>query len=355
VVDTQAEVLGRGVGFLRDLLRLGQRYDRPEGLPASLIAKMPKLENRAMGELLGAYERENCFYMGMAGDLPLNTPQMYYGDFDRDKASEKQEDILRAADRVPRFLNRPMTTLARWIAANKKRRYILLLEDLNDGESGDQVAGTSVARCRGVVQAVARAHAAYWGADLTGQFWLLPLDIDARMRHGMFMGSRSGFADYFGAELESKLAPYLRRLPQEGVGMVAELASAPTTLLHCDLRLDNLFFRGVDVVVFDWQLVRRGPGVYDIAYFLSGALDEGAGRDVIMGLLKAYHGELCEGGVADYSFEDLVRDYRLALHVVLLTLSTVDQMDLGDGRGVALMRGWIARLHARLTEMGELD
>ena len=116
VVDARAEVLGEGVGFLGDLLRLTLHYDRPQGLPASLIAKLPKLENRAMGELLGAYERENCFYMDMAEGLPLQTPRMYYGDFDRDKASEKQEQILRAADRIPRFLTRPMTALARWIS-----------------------------------------------------------------------------------------------------------------------------------------------------------------------------------------------------------------------------------------------
>lgn len=353
VVATRAEVIGEGVGFLGDLLRLSLSYDRPEGLPTSLIAKLPKLENRAMGELLGAYERENCFYMEMADSLPLNTPRMYYGDFDRDKASEKQEAILRAANRIPRFLTRPMTSLARWIAGNKKRRYILLLEDLRDGEMGDQVAGTPTDRCADVIRAVAGVHAAYWGTDLSGKFWLLPLDIDARMRHGLFMGSRPGFASYFGAELEAKLAPYLDRLPEEGAGMLAELVSAPATLLHCDLRLDNLFFRDADVVVFDWQLVRRGPGVYDIAYFLSGALDENAGRDVVMGLLEAYYDELRRGGVDGYSFEDLIRGYRLALYLVLLTLSTVDQMDLGDGRGVALMRGWIARLHARLAEMDE--
>ena len=37
-------------------------------------------------------------------------------------------------------------------------------------------------------------------------------------------------------------------------------------------------------------------------------------------------------------------------YVVLCTLVTVDQIELGDGRGVALMRGWVSRLHARLTE-----
>ena len=350
VVEIQAEVLGVGVGFLGDLFRITLSYDRPAGLPASLIAKMPKFENRSMGELLGAYERENCFYMELADQVPLNTPRMYYGDFDRDKASEKQEKILRAADRIPRFLTGPATSLARWIASRKQRRYILLLEDLNDGELGDQIAGASFERCNDVLRAVAKAHSAYWGANLTREFWLLPLDIDARLRHGLFVGSLAGFADYFGTELEAKLAPYLRRLPEEGVGMLKQLASAPTTLLHCDLRLDNLFFRGAEVVVFDWQLVRRGPAAYDIAYFLSSALDENAGRDNVMGLLATYHQELLQGGVDHYSFEDLLRDFRLALHVVLCTLVTVDQIELGDGRGVALMRGWVSRLHARLTE-----
>jgi aminoglycoside/choline kinase family phosphotransferase len=351
VVGTRSEVLGEGVGFLGDLLRVTLNYDRPEGLPASLIAKMPKLENRSMGELIGAYERENCFYMDMAERMPLSTPRMYYGDFDRDKASEKQEQILRAAERIPRFLTMPMAALARWIAGNKKRRYILLLEDLNDGELGDQVAGATVARCTDVVRVMAKAHAAYWNADLSGEFWLLPLDIDAHMRHGLFMGSLAGFADFFGAQLHGKLKPYLDRLPEQGVAMVRQLALAPTTLLHCDLRLDNLFFRGEQVVVFDWQLVRRGPGIYDIAYFLSSALDENAGRDVTMQVLKTYHSELCQAGVVDYSFDDLLRDYRLALHAVLLTLSTVNQVEMGDGRGVTLMRGWLTRLHARFVEL----
>jgi hypothetical protein len=355
VVATRAEVLGEGVGFLGDLLRLSLSYDRPEGLPASLVAKLPKLENRAIGELLGAYERENCFYMEMADGLPLNTPRMYYGDFDRDKASEKQEAILRVANKIPRFLSRPMTSLARWLAGNKKRRYVLLLEDLDDGTMGDQVAGASIDRCEQVVRAIARAQAEYWDRDLSEKFWLLPLDIDSRLREGLFIGSRSGFADYFGAELEAKLAPYLNRLPAEGAAILAELVTAPTTLLHCDLRLDNLFFQGTEVVVFDWQLVRRGPGVYDIAYFLSGALDENSGREVVIGLLKSYHEALHRAGVTNYGFEELIRGYRRALLIVLLTLSSVDQLELGDGRGVALMRGWMTRLHARLAEMDEAE
>ncbi len=353
VVDIEAEVLGEGVGFLGDLLRLSLSYDRPGNLPDSLIAKLPKLDNRAMGEMLGAYERENCFYMEMAGSLPLSTPRMYYGDFDRDRASEKQEDILRLFDRMPRFLLSFLPALGLRIAAAKKRRYILLLEDLSDAEPGDQVAGVSVRRCERALRAVARAHAACWGAELVDAFWLLPHDIDARMRHSMFKGSRSTFSDFFGPELEARLEPYLRRLPDQGLDLIRRLNQAPTTLLHCDLRLDNLFFREDEVIVIDWQLVRRGPAVYDVAYFLSSALDEAAGRAVVEGLLEAYLEELQAGGVDGYTMDELLRDYRIALRVVLMTLSTVDQVELGDGRGIDLMRGWISRLHGRLAEMGE--
>ncbi len=290
--------------------------------------------------------------MEMAEGLPLRTPRMYYGDFDRDRASEKQEEILRVFDRMPRFLLGAVTALGRRIAAAKKRRYVLLLEDLSDAEPGDQVAGVSVKRCERALRSIAQAHAACWEADLVDAFWLLPHDIDARMRHSLFMGSRSAFAGVFGADLEARLEPYLRALPEDGLDAVLRLNQAPTTLLHCDLRLDNLFFRDDEVIVIDWQLVRRGPAAYDVAYFLSSALDEAAGREVVEGLLEAYLEELRAGGVEGYTIDDLARDYRLALQVVLMTLSTVDQVDLGDGRGIDLMRGWISRLHGRLTEMG---
>ena len=130
--------------------------------------------------------------------------------------------------------------------------------------------------------------------------------------------------------------------------MMGALCKAPTTLVHCDLRLDNLFFGDDEVIVFDWQLVRRGPAAYDVAYFLSGALDEEADASDVDLLLATYHEALCAAGVTDYALTNLRRDYRLALHNVLQSLATIDQVDLGDGRGIPLMRSWIRRLHARL-------
>jgi aminoglycoside/choline kinase family phosphotransferase len=281
--------------------------------------------------------------------LPVRTPKMYYGDFDRDAASEKQEEIMQAANRLPGFLMNPMTTLARWIAGRKKRRYILLLEDITHAESGNQVAGADVARCAEALRMIARAHAAFWAdPELTRQFWLLPLNIDTRMRHGMFRKSTPAFIQMFQTEMNEGLAAYMRTVEQQGLAMMDTLCAAPATLLHCDLRLDNLFFRDHEVIVFDWQLVRRGPAAYDVAYFLSGALDEHAEAEDVDRLLATYHEALGASGVTDYALAELRRDYRLALHNVLQSLATIDQMDLGDGRGIPLMRSWIRRLHARL-------
>ena len=129
VTSVEREIVGEGEGFLGDIARLTLGYEGGEG-PATVIAKLPKLANRAMGELLGAYERESCFYDELARDLPLATPRMYYGDFDRDVASERQEAALKLADRTPRFLAGRMTQFGKWVSGRKKRRYILLLEDI---------------------------------------------------------------------------------------------------------------------------------------------------------------------------------------------------------------------------------
>ena len=348
VVAVTQETLGEGEGFLGDVARLRLTYRDGDG-PATLVAKLPKLANRAMGELLGAYERESCFYDELADDLPLATPRLYYGDFDRDASSERQATILALADRTPRRLTSRMTELGKWVAARKKRRYVLLIEDLEDTTPGDQVAGVSTERCAEVLKSIAAMHAAYWESPkLDDRFWLLPLGIDARMRHGLFCESQDAFRKRFGHFLSADMGRTLAWAERGGVAAMRALEGAPgPTLLHCDLRLDNIVFRGDEPVVFDWQLARRGPAAYDVAYFLSGAHAE-LSREDERALLEGYLAALHEHGIRGYEFAAFERDYRLALLVVLQTLATADQVELGEGRGVALMDAWLQRLQDRL-------
>ena len=349
VQSVQQQTLGEGEGFLGDLVRLTPSYaEQDPQLPATLIAKLPKLANRTMGELLGAYERENMFYMTMADDLPVATPRMYYGEFDRDAGSEKQLEILQVLDNWPTWTHGVVSKLGTWIAGRKQRRYILLIEDIADAAPGDQVKGANAERASAVLRALAKVHAAYWqSTELNGHFWLLPLDVDGSMKNAISKRSWPTFQTTFPDILEAGLSPHCERAMDAYIEDLNALCDAPETLLHGDMRLDNVFFREQQLVFFDWQLVRRGPAAYDIAYLLSGGLPADFGS--ADGLLDAYHAELLAAGVADYSREDLGRDYELGLYVVLGSLISVDQVDLGDDRGIDMMRLWIERLHARLT------
>jgi hypothetical protein len=364
VVSVEREILGDGEGFLGVIARLSLAYDRVEpGAPAAIGAKLPLAANRAMGEMMGAYERENLFYEELGEEIPLRTPRLYYSALDRDRGSEKQAEILAFFDRLPVSWSRRSMGFGRWVAGRKQRRYVLLMEDLRDVRSGDQVRGGTPDDCRRLLEAVAPAHAKFWGGGrLEGRFWLLPQGIDVRMRFGMYRDHRERFTARFRADIDTELEGVLSWLDVHGLDLSRRLfETAPCTLVHSDLRLDNVFFddragAADSVIVFDWQLVRRGPAAYDIAYFLAGALDPETPDEVEAGLLADYHRALIAGGVTDYDLAAFDADYRRALLVCLLTLSTTDDVDMGDDRGVELIETWIRRLFGRVrgTDLGAL-
>lgn len=333
--------LGDGQGFMGDILRLDLEA-KDAAIPPALVAKLPKKANRVMGELLGVYEREIMFFREFGDRVPIQVPRLYYSEFDRDKGSEKQEEILRAVDRLPRFFGKLISGLGTAIAASKKRRYLLLMEYFGHMQPGDQLAGLSVSECRQVLSAIAPLHRQYWQSrELDNRFWLLPMDVDARIRHGMFLQH----VDQYERELDASLAPQLAWLREHGERLVHQLMlEAPVTLLHCDLRLDNVVFDGEDCGFIDFQLVRRGPAAYDVAYFLSSALREDATESEEQALLEHYHRTL---SAPDYPFETFRRDYRRAVLAVLAGLASAGDIDFTNDRGARTMAAWLRRLERR--------
>ena len=94
-----------------------------------------------------------------------------------------------------------------------------------------------------------------------------------------------------------------------------QLSRGPMTLVHGDYRLDNMFFperEGDPITIIDWQLMSRGRGPYDVAYFMSQSIDVELRRAHERALVKRYHDGLVAGGVRDYSFDDCFEDYRTA-------------------------------------------
>ncbi len=70
----------------------------------------------------------------------------------------------------------------------------------------------------------------------------------------------------------------------------------PWTVVHGDFRLDNLMFGGERVAVLDWQTVRLGPAMSDVAYFIGSALQPDDRRSNEESLVREYHAALVAAG-----------------------------------------------------------
>jgi hypothetical protein len=88
------------------------------------------------------------------------------------------------------------------------------------------------------------------------------------------------------------------------------------------------------VTAFDWQLVRRGRGACDVAYFMTGVDTSSDREGVPRRLLGAYHDELLTCGVRDYSLEQLEFDSRVAsFYFVCVVVLAGGLLDFSSERG----------------------
>jgi hypothetical protein len=359
------EILGAGEGFMGEVVRLHLSLDRDEaGVPPTLIAKLPTAvtQNRTMGELLGAYEREILFYGELASGLPVRTPRVYYSEMNASPSSKHVAFMAGLMDKLPMWLIAPLMRLVTWLAKQQRCDYVLLIEDFSEGRPGDQVAGCGVEEAREVLRSVAGAHALHWGDEgLNEVYWLRRLDMNPKTMHSVFRSNSPAVARRLPSDMPARFHEALAWVDANGVELIrAFTASAAQTLQHCDLRLDNIFFLSAgesdvrEIALFDWQLTGRGPGAYDVGYFLSGALSEELPSAAALELVRGYHEELLKRGVEGYDLESCIRDYHRALLIVLHRLGSTDSIEMGDGRGAKLVELWVRRLLARLEGV-ELD
>jgi hypothetical protein len=352
------EILGEGAGFLGVIVRMRLSFEGdPGGAPESVIAKLPtaSFENRVMGEMLGGYWREIHFYRELAKDLPTRVPDCYYADLTPDPLREKSDDLVQRLDRVPGWLVGLLMVVGSWLVRRNAHRYVLLIEDLAPAEVGDQSAGADPATCARVLAAAARLHAAYWNHPaLDDYFWIARQQSGPRTRHRLYQRVRKQFRARYADLLQGERLNAADWLDRNSEALCQSVhTDAPHTLIHCDLRFDNIFLEpntdlapGADqegVILADWQMVGRGAAAYDVAYFLSGVLRTDESPEVERDLLDAYHEALVAQGVSDYPFDAFLRDYRRALFAVLQIIGSTDQVELGEARGREMMDRWVER------------
>lgn len=112
------------------------------------------------------------------------------------------------------------------------------------------------------------------------------------------------------------------------------LADAPHTLIHHDCHSGNLFWHKdkLHAGFLDWQLVRMGEGVSDVAYFLATTLPTNLRQQHELELLTQYGQILTANGVIGIDNALLIQRYRAhltyAFEAMVVTLAVGGMMNV---------------------------
>ncbi len=256
-----------GAGLLSLLHRVELDYAGSSNGPGTVIVKFPIdiPHQRAIADSLGFYPREIRFYRELAPHSPVSTPVVY--------AAAMAEDST---------------------------DFVVVMEDLSHHESTDQRIGASWEQVLKSIEAMAALHARWHEhpdlADLADTF---PPMLNPGYLHGLPQIFAAGWpnAQEHGAD---HLTPELRVFGDrygDHMEFMLATANSPTTLVHGDWRLDNLFFDGDQVKVIDFQISGLASGVYDLAYFVSQSIDPEVRKGREDELIDRYVAALAANGV----------------------------------------------------------
>ena len=311
--------MGAGIGFMGEVGRLEVAYVGGSG-PSTVICKIPTQDATVRG-LLGparVFEREARFYLDVAPLLDV-VPEAHavVADFDNDD-------------------------------------YVLVLQDLGHLRVGDQSVGVNANEAHAAVRALARFHARFWrSADLDRIAWMPEINAEGmKIGSEIYRASLPGFLQVFAHAVDADMVPIMERFADNVHQLLDRFAAMPTTIVHFDYRLDNLFFgSGDEVWMIDFQACSKGGGAYDLGYFISQSVPGDVRKAEEQSLLRAYHDELVARGVSDYSFDQLREDYRAGvLYGWIIPVYAVGTLDSSSERAMALWTEVIKRAQSAMRD-----
>lgn len=295
-------------GVLSDAFKLHDiTYDGsyPDA-PRSVVVKLAQAEQARRDSALAgnAYLKELNFFRYLAPEIPVRTPHVYALETDGSEGSEY---------------------------------FAIVMEDLTThSKVFDQVDDQpDVAFTRKIALEAAKMHAKYWESPLLDEPWIssnpgryvFPMDALCRQSSANLDNYRSLWEQSFGKDPLrehddfEELTLLLTGPKCNGIHdyMYDVLSGRPRTLIHSDMRADNIFRthpdlgRSVDeseVIFIDWQLLTAGPPGPEFTQAWQHSLAPAVRRHD-KEILKAYHDTLValNPAAAAYTYENLLEDY----------------------------------------------
>jgi len=321
----EIESLGVPQGFTSNTMRLRPRGPS-DALPDSLILKIDSDDphSREIALHLNCFRREVGFYRAFAPQLPALVPHAY-------------------------ATGNGLSDEGRW----------LLLEDLSMMTVGNQVRGVTARTCGQVLQVMAEVHARFWGSSgLRIHDWLPDHQFWFQGSSDKLSSLHRNFLQDYELRVEPEALKAIALVIEHSLAIDAAIAQRPATLVHGDLRIENVLFANSanerDVVVLDWGTPTRSMAAMDLAYLIGGSVPMPARRGQLRDLCSQWHQSLRSHGVKDYSLSDAWADVQLAalrcLSSVLLLHNWQLDPTIGS-RAMVLNDEWIERSCALVLEL----
>ncbi len=312
-------VIGDDKGFLSFVVRAVITYDKEvAGAPSSVVIKIEPDEGdfKKFGDETNAFLREIRFYREVAGHVPIRLPKLYY-------------------------------------AVDKPPAYSMVMEDLSHFVPGDQLAGMHSAQVMKTVEEIAILQARYWdNQELENLNWMPEFNgvgEDYVEKWPSFVKHYGFCLDDRAIELGSKLVHFINWKKQE-------IQRRPKTIVHFDLREDNLMFPPAGeegpILILDWQLTLRNIGTADVFRLMAGSEIPMERKGHQFEILRLWYDTLIEEGVSNYSWNDAVYDFRLGALAFLCIPVTLHSAALSTtGRAQELARAIFTRSFASAVEI----
>ena len=308
-----AEVTSRSVDVgTTTRVWLSVDHDGPDDLPRRWFVKLPSgsWKARAITALPRLPQTEVRFYNEIAGSLTVARPQ-----------------VLASVSALGRGFTLVLADVTETGARPGRPE-----EALTQDEAGQ------------VVDLLARMHAQFWEAPVLSEQLAWLAGPVRRLEDGlgtalavplMRRGLRSA-GDAVSKQLHAGALQYAKRRRRA----MRFLSDAPRTLVHHDCHPGNLYWRDGAAGLLDWQLVRLGEGVSDVAYLLAIALEPETRRAAEGSLLRRYCAGLETAGGPALDLALLERRYRAhtvyAFEAMVVTLAVGGLME--DAVALELVR-----------------
>ncbi len=250
VENFETRPIGGGKGNLGDLVLVS--LENGEQIVAKFAANRQESLNAAKRS--GLFEREIKFYLELAPKLDLRLPTLFASAYDPSSAY-----------------------------------FIMLLEYLEPVQDSDSITGIGVDYTRQLLTELSKLHTQ--GRDLVETPWVQTMISQHRINNLTIMIER-GWPVL--QEICGELVDPLKdiNLIERFLETMSYLNTLDQTIVHGDVKPDNLIISNQGVVIIDWQGFGTGPPAWDIAYCMCQCLTTEERRTYESELLSTYPHDL---------------------------------------------------------------